>query len=310
MEIRSVPTREAQRPSCFSSCTRAIVTWKQERGNGVLSSMVCRYEHFREDWYRHWAERLHLEPPGLELDSPDRNINRKAWEWCAILAALQERGMLHEGRSGLGFAVGKEPVPSILAAHGVEVLGTDLGADEAGWSSTNEYAQSADHLYHPALVDKATFDKKVRFLPADMRDIGGFSDESFDFVWSSCSFEHLGSLETGIGFVKDAMRLVKPGGFAVHTTEFNVASNTETLVSGGSVIYRKRDIEALDYILRRNGAALEKVDFDPGSHPHDIDYDFPPYFKNGRKHLKLLLGDHITTSIILIIQKGNHPPPT
>ncbi|WP_419759664.1 class I SAM-dependent methyltransferase [Acidisoma sp.] len=216
--------------------------------------------------------------------------------------------MLQRDRSGLGFAVGKEPLPSALAAHGVEVLGTDLGSDEAGWSLSDEYARSADHLFHPALVDQETFKRNVRFAPADMRDLCEFSTESFDFVWSSCSFEHLGSLQAGFKFVTEAMRLIKPGGVAVHTTEFNVASNTETWESGGSVIYRKMDIETLDYMLRRNGAALESVDFNPGAHLHDIDYDYPPYFTHGRKHVKLLLGPHISTSILLIIQKGNSPP--
>jgi SAM-dependent methyltransferase len=212
--------------------------------------------------------------------------------------------MLQPGRRGLGFAVGREVLPSAFAARGVQVLGTDLGADESDWSATNEYAQSREHLYHPALVDRAAFDACVRFQPADMRDFGGFADSGFDFVWSSCSFEHLGSLQAGLDFVLDSLRLVKPGGCAVHTTEFNVASNTETMECGGSVIYRKQDIEKLGYLLRLRSAALEQVDFDAGSHEYDIDYDYPPYWVHGRKHIKLLLPPYIATSILLIIRKG------
>ena len=271
----------------------------------MLTSMICQYEHFHADWYLQWAERMQLEPVGQDLDRPDRNISRKAWEWCAIAAALDERGMLRHGRTGLGFAVGKEPLPSAFAALGVKVLGTDLGTDEAGWTSTNEHARTAEHLYHPSLVDRATFADNVRFQVADMDDLGGFPNDSFDFVWSSCSFEHLGNLAAGLRFVTNAMRVVKAGGVAVHTTEFNVASNTVTLESGGSVIYRKRDIEELEYTLRRNRSALERVDYFAGAHPHDIDYDYPPYFTHGLKHVKLLLAPHIATSILLIIRKGN-----
>jgi SAM-dependent methyltransferase len=274
----------------------------------MLSSMVCRYEHFSQDWYLHWADALGIEPAGQDPGRPGRGVFRKAWEWCAIAAALDERGMLQPGRSGLGFAVGREMLPSAFAARGVQVLGTDLGADEAGWSATGEYAQSSEHLYHAALVDRAMFESNVRFQPADMRDLGGFADESFDFVWSSCSFEHLGSLDAGFDFVTEAMRLVKPGGCAVHTTEYNVASNTDTLDSGGSVIYRKQDIEQLGYVLRRKSAALERVDFDAGSHEYDIDYDYPPYWVHGRQHIKLLLPPYISTSILLIIRKGKAPP--
>jgi SAM-dependent methyltransferase len=256
-------------------------------------------------WYVRWAEILKLEPDSLTLDGSVRNISRKAWEWCAIAAVLEERAMLEAGRTGLGFAVGNEPLPSAFARHGVSVLGTDLASDEAGWALTGEHAKSAEHLFHPDLVDRSAFDRCVRFQPADMRDLTGFASASFDFVWSSCSFEHLGSLHAGIQFVLDAMRLVKPGGVAVHTTEFNVGSNTDTWESGGSVIYRKQDIEELGYRLRRTSSGLEQVDFEAGTHRYDIEYDYPPYFKHGRKHVKLLLGPHISTSILLVIRKGD-----
>ena len=51
----------------------------------------------------------------------------------------------------------------------------------------------------------------MRDLPDDLG--------SFDFIWSSCSFEHLGSLGEGERFVLEALRFLKPGGVAVHTTE-------------------------------------------------------------------------------------------
>jgi hypothetical protein len=273
----------------------------------VLSSMVCRYEHFLTDWYLRWANILQLEPAGQDPLSVDRVIFRKAWEWCAIAQALQERQMLEIGRTGLGFAVGKEGLPSAFAARGVKVLGTDLGSDDAGWGLTNQHARSAEHLYHPALVDARSFEQNVRFQTADMRSLDEFSSQSFDFIWSSCSFEHLGSLQAGLAFVTDAMRIVRTGGVAVHTTEFNVASNTETLESGPSVIYRKQDIEELEYMLRRKNSALEPVDFFAGIHQYDIDYDYPPYFTPARKHVKLVLGSHVSTSILLIIHKGSPP---
>jgi SAM-dependent methyltransferase len=272
------------------------------------SSTVCRYEHFHTDWYLRWAEILNLEPGTLNLEGSLRNISRKAWEWCVIAAVLEERGMLEPGRQGLGFAVGTEPLPSAFAHCGVSVLGTDLAADDAGWGQTGQHARSADHLFHPGLVDRPTFDRCVRFQPADMRDLGGLSSESVDFVWSSCSFEHLGSLAVGMQFVMDAMRLVRPGGLAVHTTEYNVGSNKDTWDTGGSVIYRKQDIEELGYQLRHVASALECVDFDAGVHRYDIEYDYPPYFKHGRKHVKLQLGPHISTSILLVIRKAELVP--
>jgi hypothetical protein len=91
----------------------------------------------------------------------------------------------------------------------------------------------------------------VNFRPVDMRDLRLPWDETFDFLWSSCSLEHLGSLEAGMDFVKQSTDLLKPGGVAVYTTEFNVSSNDETLTSGPLVVYRKRDVEKLDYNFGR-----------------------------------------------------------
>ncbi len=274
----------------------------------MLTSKLCCYADFQTEWYMRQAEELGLEPDIKNTAPEQRNIHRKAWEWCAITEALHQRGMLEAGRNGLGFAVGTEPLASAFAARGVSVLGTDLASDQAGWSGTNEHAASLEALYHAQIVRREIFDANVRFMPVDMRDISGLPGQGFDFVWSSCSFEHLGTLEAGLRFVMDAMRLVKPGGFAVHTTEYNVSSNETTIESGSSVIYRRKDIEALGFALRGIGCGLEQVDFSAGLDPEDFAFDFSPYYHNGRYHIKLLLGNHVSTSVLLVIRKGISPP--
>jgi hypothetical protein len=65
------------------------------------------------------------------LKFPDRIIsNREDWEFAFIFEALNERGLLREGKTGLGFACGKEPLPSIFASCGCRIVATDL-FDEA-----------------------------------------------------------------------------------------------------------------------------------------------------------------------------------
>jgi len=127
----------------------------------------------------------------------------------------------------------------------------------------------------------------------------------FDFVWSSCAFEHLGSLEAGLRFVKRTMDCLRPGGVAVHTTEFNLSSNTDTLEAGGTVLYRRCDIEALAAQLAAAGHELE-LDFDPGNGPADHHVDLPPY--QAELHLKLQIGSYVSTSFGLIIGKSAHSP--
>jgi hypothetical protein len=199
---------------------------------------------------------------------------------------------------------------SAFAAREVAITATDLGADVAdpAWDALGQHAETRETVYRPELVDRETFDRLVQFRPVDMRRITGLAPGGFDFIWSACAFEHLGSLSAGVRFVVESMQLLKPGGIAVHTTEFNLSSDTATVEFGDGVIYRHRDIEALGRELRRVGGGLHEVDFDGGIHEFDIDYDYPPYLTHGRQHIKLLLDGFIATSILLIITRGHAAP--
>jgi len=123
----------------------------------------------------------------------------------------------------------------------------------------------------------------------------------FDFVWSSCAFEHLGSLERGLDFVVNAMQFLRPGGLAVHTTEFNVGSNDDTVADGGTVIYRRRDLETLASRFRADGHEV-RLTFDLGDLPNDYAADIPPHAHD--PHLKLHLMGFTTTSYGLIVRRA------
>ncbi len=129
-------------------------------------------------------------------------------------------------------------------------------------------------------------------LPADLRD--------FDFTWSSCAFEHLGTLGAGADFVVAQMDCLKPGGVAVHTTEFLVSSDEDTVEAGGTVFYRRRDVEDLVARLRRLGHDID-VDFTEGTTPDDLHVDVPPY---SDVHLRTELSGYVTTSLALVVTKG------
>jgi SAM-dependent methyltransferase len=274
----------------------------------MLHSSVCRYEDFLAPWYQEWAMRLGLPLVGgaeaAEVENIGFIVHRKHWEYCAIAQTLHERGMLEAGRTGCGFAVGREPLSSAFASMGVQVLATDQATENAAEVWLGQHAASLENVYWPGLISRPDFDARVRFGPVDMRELRLPWSETFDFIWSSCALEHLGGLEAGWQFILSSMDLVKPGGIAVHTTEFNVASNNETLEAGHSVIYRRRDIEDLDRQLRANACGLSRCDFFAGDDQQDIDFDYPPYFENNRPHVKLLIEGHVATSFLLIIRKG------
>jgi hypothetical protein len=123
----------------------------------------------------------------------------------------------------------------------------------------------------------------------------------FDFNWSSCVSEHLGSTQHVIDFVYNSMKVLKPGCVSVHTTEFNVCSNVDTVETGDTVIFQRRDIQAIIDRLSAEGYDVEEMDWSFGINPLDNYVDLPPYKQN--THLKLMLSGYITTSIGLIVRK-------
>ena len=276
-----------------------------------LTSMVCRRAHWDLPWFAQWnAYFADASPAGGSFLPENVQFHRKAWEWAAIVQALHERGMMAPGMRGCGFAVGREPLACLFAGQGVEVLATDLGAAEGSaqaWSTTGQHAASLDALYWPKLIDRPAFDARVRFMPQDMRALEPDKLGTHDFIWSSCSFEHLGGLEAGLQFVLRSTELLRPGGIAVHTTEFNLSSEDTTVATGDSVIYRRKDISALAHRLRLLGCGMERFDDFAGTAPEDLDYDYEPYYENGRQHIKMMMGGFVTTSCLLIITKGRYP---
>jgi hypothetical protein len=267
-----------------------------------LVSQLCRYGTLDSPVFRDWAQ---------VLGEPWRP-HRKLWELAFICQALDERGMLQAGRRGLGFAVGAEKLPAVFAARGCEITATDLPADDArrtAWTDTGQWVGERDALNAAGLCDPAAFRERVTFRPVDMNhvptDLVGY-----DFTWSTCSFEHCGSLQLGLDFLERQMDCLKPGGVAVHTTEFNLSSNDATLAEGPCVIYRLRDIEAVCTRLAQRGHHVEPLDIDPGRHRLDRFVDEPPYgdwFATPLpkiKHLRLNLAGHASTSIALVIRKA------
>ena len=220
-----------------------------------------------------------------------------------IMQALWERGCITAGKKGLVFAVGNEPLPAMFASFGCSILATDIFPEkglEMGWDNGNQLCFGVESLNARQLCDEEDFNKLVQYRPVDMNDIPGDLAD-FDFNWSSCSFEHLGTLDKGFRFLKNQLKTLKPGGWAVHTTEYNVSSNDETQENNDTVIYRQRDIEYIVNELRNEGHFVEEVDLSLGGLPEDFMVDTEPHQQ--KVHLKLQVDKYVVTSIGLIIQK-------
>lgn len=273
------------------------------RVEGVgLVSQVCRFATLDSPTFRGWLGRLQI----------PWQIHRKPWELAYICQALAERGLLVPGTRGLGFAVGAEKLPAFLASIGCRVTATDLSSDDErnhDWAKTGQWVGTRDALNADGLCPEAEFRERVEFRPVDMNQVPD-DLRGYDFTWSTCSFEHCGNLELGLRFLERQMDCLKPGGVAVHTTEFNLSSNDDTLAEGSCVIYRLRDIEEVCQRLRSRGHHVEPIDIDPGSTELDTFVDPPPYYTSAQepggrvKHLRLCLAGHASTSIGLIVRKA------
>ena len=257
-----------------------------------LDSRMCTQEQLESPRFHKWAEALAEQPARL---------HRKLWEYCFIAEALDERGMLQAGKTGLGFAVGTEPLASLFASRGAKVVASDMDPEEAaarGWVDTNQHASGLESLNERNICPDDVFRENCLFQPVDMNNIP--SDlTGFDFVWSSCAFEHLGSIDHGVNFVVNAMRCLKPGGIAVHTTELNCSSNDATLAEGDTVLFRRRDFEEIAARLRNLGHEIT-LDFTAGSLPADHHVDLPPYKQD--THLKLMIDQWVVTSYGIIVR--------
>lgn len=262
---------------------------------GKRRSELCKAKDQYADWYRHWCNQLKETP----------QFHRKQWEYVYIMQALWERGCIERGKKGLVFATGNEPLPAVFASFGCNILATDIFPEkgvEMGWDNGNQLCFGIESLNKRQLCDEEDFDKLVQYRPVDMNDI---PDDlaGFDFNWSSCSFEHLGTLDKGFLFLKNQLKTLKPGGWAVHTTEYNISSNDETQENNSTVIYRQRDIEYIINELRNEGHFVEELDLSLGGLPEDFMVDTEPHQQ--KVHLKLQVDKYVVTSIGLIIQKND-----
>src|SRR5690606_1426435 len=145
--------------------------------------------------------------------------------------------------------------------------------------------------------------RNVSFQIADMRSIPE-DFRTFDFLWSSCAMEHLGSLENGIEFVFKSMKCLVPGGVAVHTTEVNCDSNEETIEAGHDVIYRRNDLLRLTELLREEGDQVARMEFTLGQTDDDLYVDDVHY--RGSLHIRLRIGKFSSSSYGLLIVARDH----
>lgn len=229
--------------------------------------------------------------------------HRKQWEWVYIYDALKRKGKLGPECSGLGFGCGSERLIWMLLPSGVALHCTDLPEDTArflGW-----FEGSRIDALRAERPDSCSEDllSQMKYSDVDMNAIPeALLQGEYDFVWSSCSLEHLGGLDAGIKFIENSLKALKPGGIAVHTTEFNLGSDWETMSNKDTCFYRRTDLLLLKYELEKDGRyKVWPFNFELDDVAEDKHYDLPPYKQDD--HLRLVFDGYKVTSIGIVIER-------
>jgi 2-polyprenyl-3-methyl-5-hydroxy-6-metoxy-1,4-benzoquinol methylase len=273
-----------------------------------LESKPSTQADIASDWVAYWCQ---------ELKTPVV-FHRKIWELAYVLQAIYDHGSIREGTRGLGFGCGREPIPSYLGQQGVSVTVTDQAPEalqEQGWAKSGEYTESVDLAFHEKLISYEKFKQKIDFRYVDMNNINE-NLRNYDFCWSVCAYEHLGSIQKGMDFIENALKTVRPGGLSVHTTEFNFFNDNETIDNWMTVLFQKKHFIEIAQRLEAQGHKVAPLNFDVGAGPLDRFIDVPPYAGDwssdmqkawepgGSSHIKLCVDGFPSTCFGLIVTKA------
>jgi hypothetical protein len=149
-----------------------------------------------------------------ELIGGRQLFQRKLWEWVFIVHQAIRTGAVGPSKRALAFGVGREVLPAVFARMGARVTATDAPpaiAAAAGWQASGVFVGGLAHL--PAkFMNRAAFEALVEWRDCDMNAIDPALTD-YDFCWSSCSLEHLGSLEHGLDFIIESVeKTLRVGG--------------------------------------------------------------------------------------------------
>jgi 2-polyprenyl-3-methyl-5-hydroxy-6-metoxy-1,4-benzoquinol methylase len=271
-----------------------------------LRSKASTQADIESDWVAYWAAQMKT---GVIY-------HRKLWEACYVLQAIHYHGHMTPLAKGLGFGCGEETLPSYLAARGVAITMTDLPPADARsklWAETGQHTATLEKAFKSNLVDYESFTRNVTLRYVDMTDIPD-DLRDYDFCWSMCALEHLGSIANGLNFIENSLKTIKPGGLAVHTTEFNCLNERETIDNWSYVLFQRKHLLDITERLRARGHYVAELDFDIGNEVLDRFIDVPPYPHqlseavretwSGGPHLKVEVDGFVFTCFGLIIRKA------
>tara|TARA_E500000331_G_C17179964_1_gene680100 strand:+ start:126 stop:1124 length:999 start_codon:yes stop_codon:yes gene_type:complete len=262
-----------------------------------FGSDLCRFEDMHSPEYRYICNNIFKLPVCYQ---------RKQWEWLYIYFRLLENKVLENNKKGLGFGVGTEPLAAIFANLGCKILATDAPLENnSEWIKTGQHSSEIKSLQNENIISNKEFNNLCSFKVLDM-NVHEDIPYGYDFQWSSCVIEHLGSLEMIKRFLIESSKKLNKGGIAVHTTELNLTSNENTYNHPQCYVFRRKDLDQLSLELKDNGLNMKSIIYNVGNHPYNYSVDIPDIKGFGNDlHLRSLIGGYVCTSVGIVISKFN-----
>jgi SAM-dependent methyltransferase len=231
----------------------AVVTTSEPQGIPLCTLADPRTEQ-NADWRALAADIYRGTPdPSIEtyrsLYAPDTStVNRKkVWETTQITYSLRALGLLDGDKIGFGVGVGKEPLLYYLTRHTSRLYATDLYG--FGWVSApiemlNDPTQFAPYDYPRDRLTVLQMDAANLPMP----------DACVDFVYSISSIEHFGGPRQALAHVRQAARILKPGGVLAFSTEYVLQNGAGGLSAGATDFFNRTTLE---WLLLNSG--LERI---------------------------------------------------
>ena len=168
-------------------------------------------------------------------------MRKKVWETTHLTYGLRELGLLDGQATGLGVGCGVEPMLYYLARHTQRLYATDMYGYH--WISAQ-----LDMLHHPEAYAPYPYPQdRLTMLQMNATQLL-MPDETVDFVYSVSSIEHFGGLRIALAHVREAARILKPGGILAFSTEFILKQSgrdQNSLPSGLSDFFTRATLEWL-----------------------------------------------------------------
>lgn len=300
----------------YTNLDGKFVIKKKIKNDKIIKSNLCCEQYFFSSDYHFFCNNIKYEPI----------IHRKIWEYFIIAEKIKNyyKNKL-KNKKGLGFAVGNEPLVPYFISKKTYITGTDICEKHKNyhiWKSTNQnidigFDKFTDPKSNKYFLDKNQFDKFFKKEYVDMNKLPkNIGNNDFDFLWSSCALEHLGSIEKSFKFIISSLKYLKKGGIAVHTTEYNYDSDQNTLISEDCILFLRNHFKILGKKLKKYGHKLLTMNFFRENSEINDYVDVYPYYTvkdcklckkiaddNERTHINLNISGYNSTSIYFVIIK-------